>query len=139
MMARGNGRLLAVIVSLCVITAITRGLFVLGPIQEQRDLRLDRQRIADLQRIVAAVDAYADANKSLPESLEALGKTPGFVLDIADPESGKPYGYTKRSSDTYELCAEFAMPSGAETDFQWAHRSGRSCFLLTASKGARSQ
>lgn len=126
----GKEGLLAVVVSLLVVAAVVRGLVMIGPIDEQRDRKFDERRLSDIQRIAASVEFYYRDHHELPGSLAVLATLPGAKLPLADPQTGKAYGYHRLSADTYELCATFALQSGESTPLRWAHKAGQACFRL---------
>ncbi|MBF0585402.1 hypothetical protein INT08_03185 [Prosthecochloris sp. N3] len=126
----GKGWVLGVAVSLLVAAAVVRGLFMIGPIEEQRNRRFDERRLADLQRIASSVEFYYRSYDELPESLNALERLPESRVPRLDPESGEPYTYRRISAEFYELCATFALESGESTGLRWAHKAGPACFRL---------
>ncbi|HHE32948.1 MAG TPA: hypothetical protein ENL07_10105 [Chlorobaculum parvum] len=119
----GKDGVLGIVVSLLVVAAVVRGLFMIGPI--------DEQRLSDLQRIVSSVEFYYRTHQELPENLDVLAKQPASRVPLFDPESGKPYGYRRLSPNTYELCATFALESDESTALRWSHKSGQACFRLS--------
>ncbi|MBN1929528.1 MAG: hypothetical protein JW764_08305 [Chlorobiaceae bacterium] len=124
----GKDGVLGIVVSLLVVVAVVRGLFLIGPIDEQRNRKFDERRLSDLQRIVSSVEFYYRTHHELPDSLDALATLPGSRIPLVDPESGKPYGYRRLSPETYELCASFALESDESTALRWSHKAGTACF-----------
>jgi len=86
----GKDGVLGIVVSLLVVAAVVRGLFMIGPIEEQRNRKFDERRLSDLQRIVSSVEFYYRNHKELPENLDTLAELPGSRVSLFDPESGKP-------------------------------------------------
>jgi len=130
----GNDGVLGIVVSLLVVAAVVRGLFMIGPIEEQRNRKFDERRLSDLQRIVSSVEFYYRNHKELPENLDTLAELPGSRVSLFDPESGKPYDYRRLSPETYELCATFALESDESTVLRWSHKAGRACFRLSVKR-----
>ncbi|MHA1812054.1 MAG: hypothetical protein ACTSYX_01340, partial [Candidatus Thorarchaeota archaeon] len=82
------------------------------------------------------LDFYWTRQRTLPSSLEDLANEPGVLVELYDPGTGQPYEYRVLSSNTYELCAEFARDTADEQgrpyrDY-WSHSQGRHCFELKA-------
>lgn len=127
----GKDGVLGIVVSLLVAGAVVRGLFMIGPIDEQRNRKFDERRLSDLRQIVSSVEFYDRTHHKLPESLDVLAELPGSRVPLLDPESGKPYGYRRLSPDSYELCATFAGESDESTALRWSHKAGRACFRLS--------
>ncbi len=127
----GKDGALGIVVSLLVVAAVVQGLFMIGPIDEQRSRKFDERRLSDLRRIASSVEFYHRNHKELPENLDTLAKQPGSHVSLVDPESGKPYTYRRLSPETYELCATFALESDESTALRWSHKAGRACFRLS--------
>ena len=124
----GNGWMLGIAVSLLVAAAVVRGLFMIGPIEEQRKRKFDERRLSDLQRIASSVEFYYRTHDELPDNLDVLATLPEGSVPRMDPESGKPYTYRRISADSYELCATFALASDESMPLRWAHKAGPACF-----------
>lgn len=118
-------------------------LFVLleSPWQARR-LRLDADRVGDLETIQSSIESFHERRGVLPPSLEALRDDPGtFVGDLQDPATGTAYGYRPVDADTYELSAVFDLPSPpAEEQLPWmrdrffSHGAGPASFSVTVPK-----
>jgi len=117
-------------VPLLVAAAITYGLFLAGPPSEQRKIKLDRKRVADLGNIEQAIDLYHAQEENLPETLTLLREKLQPQLRIEDPETGRPYFYERTGKNTYRICADFSAESDAENLNRWTHDSGRHCFTF---------
>ena len=124
-------KVIIVIAVLVVLGALGGGFYLVGPPAEERVRRLDTRRQTDLQRLRLAADLYWTRNRRLPATLDELHKEAGTDIYSRDPESGRPYEYVVKGSDTYELCAEFARDSELRVDF-WSHGVGRHCYTMTA-------
>ena len=55
-----------------VVAALGYSMFLLGTPGEQRDLRLDRQRVSDLSNIARNINTYWSLNGTLPGSFEDM-------------------------------------------------------------------
>ncbi|MDX1418543.1 MAG: hypothetical protein R3181_01135 [Rubricoccaceae bacterium] len=110
MTRRAPGTWLLLAAGAVVVAAVVAGLLTVGGAGEARLERLDRERLADLDRIERAL--ARDRTRPLPPSLDrdALALS---EADLTDPATGEPYGYRPLSDSTYELCATFALPSTA--------------------------
>ena len=74
----------------------------------------DQLRIADLQRLSHAIDAFRARQHVLPASLARLPVEPAAPFHIYDPVTNRPYDYRPLGPLAYELCARFdaARPRG---------------------------
>lgn len=141
---------------LFTLTVIVTGFIIVGSPAKQRSLRFDQQRINDLSSIQSTILYNSWQVKGvLPNTLSELNDSlSGFNVPM-DPETDIPYGYTKKSSTTFELCATFGQPSqdtkgrgsydsvgmsvsrsyypdypGFDNE-QWEHEAGLTCFERT--------
>ncbi len=102
-------KIFVVAVVLSVLLTVGYGIYVVGAPTTQRLVRLDQQRVSDLQNISFAISSYWDRNKELPPSLEALQEPQYFVQAIQDPETSQPYEYHILNEDTYEPIPKFVI------------------------------
>ena len=127
-----NGRLGLIAVIVCVAAAIVAGLVVSGSPERQRMLRTDETRVSDLQRIMGHVQRYYRESRRLPESLDTLvdGRIAAGIP--RDPQTDARYEYEATGRASFELCAEFALESGAvDPRFEfWVHDAGRECYAF---------
>ena len=115
-----------------VIVTMAGGFLLVGSPAKQRALRFDRQRTTDLTNIQWQIIGYRERTGDLPPNLAALDDTiSGFTVPT-DPATDGVYGYARKSSLDFELCATFDLASantpGSVTDNNWQHPAGRSCF-----------
>ena len=132
-----NVRLIVAISLVVAVAAVViGGILLLDSPAQERLRRLDERRVSDLRSISAELDFYWTREGTLPASLEELAHEPGVFLELYDPESGEAYEYRVLSSNTYELCAEFARDTAEERDHFyrdfWSHNAGRQCFQMEA-------
>ena len=124
------------VVTVIVMAAVIGGIIFLDSPAQERLRRLDERRVDDLRELAYAVDVYWTREGTLPSTLEELSNEPGVFVELFDPETGQPYEYRVLSSNTYELCAQFARDTVEEQDRfykdYWSHGSGRQCFKLEA-------
>jgi len=116
-----------------VLAATVAGLAVIGPPWKARELRLDQQRVRDLQGISAAVEQHAAAFHELPTTFEDLERPPRrYRVKTEDPVSGEPYEYRVTGPAAYELCARFDAASEPDAPIRsgWEHPAGRHCYEL---------
>jgi len=139
------GRWLLWVVGAAVAASCIAAVAIMGGPDAQRELRLDQRRAHELQQIKREVRDYWEANKRLPDDLPALAAQPGVALAVADPETGRPYGYRPGQGSHYRLCARFATDTGDERrrdagrygmQWNWRHPAGEHCFELDAGKPA---
>ena len=126
----------AISLVVAVVGVVIGGILLLESPAEVRARRLDERRVDDLRDITRRLDIYWTREGALPSSLEDLANEPGVFIELLDPETGQPYEYRVVSSNTYEVCAEFARDTAEEQgrhyrDY-WSHGAGRQCFELEA-------
>src|SRR3989338_6320887 len=126
-------KILAISVAVIILISIILGFGILGSPQNQRLLRLDNQKISDLQGIQWQVINYWQMNGMIPESM------PSLPIDIE---------YKKTNQMTFELCAQFNRESVVEQDPRaidigypmkeslmqnndWSHKAGYYCTTLS--------
>jgi hypothetical protein len=125
-------RLIAAATVAIVVAVVVAAFLSIGPPSRARAEALDRQRLRDLGDIAAGLhDDYRDAGKPLPPAYEPRQR---------DPVTGKTYEYRRRTSERYQLCGKFELPTPASRNDLavpsfWHHPAGRYCFNLDA--GAR--
>ena len=132
-------RALAIAAVVVVVATVGYSIYVIGTPVQQRQIRLDEQRIEDLRSISRNVDRYYEFNGAMPANLFDLQGPQYSVQSIADPDTGRPYGYHLVGGVDYELCAVFNAESPERQDEHrpfsesiWDHGPGLTCFALTA-------
>ena len=133
-------------VGILVLVAVVAGFFIIGTPGQAREYRMDEQRVNNLQIIQSQILYYYQSKRALPNDLAALTDSiSGFTAPM-DPATGEMYGYTKKGTLSFELCASFDResrtsrasipepaglgPSGKGFD-TWAHEVGEQCFSRT--------
>ena len=114
--------------------------FIVGSPVKQRMVRLDSQRINDLNNIQWQVINYWQTKETLPSALTDLKDSlSGFEAPL-DPETKTAYEYRAAGALSFELCATFGLPSQSQEagyavtgpyngEFDsWNHAAGRICF-----------
>lgn len=134
-------------VASAVAAIVVAGFFVAGSPFKQRLVRFDVQKANDLQNLQGQVVNYWIQKNQLPNILDDLRDSiSGFVPPI-DPQSGAAYRYNVTGKLSFELCAEFNLPSAAGqiggrvpkvayttpfgyegTNETWDHNAGSQCF-----------
>lgn len=123
-------------VTVCVLAAVGFGIYLAGSPSLQRSIRLDEQRVGDLENITWAIDEYWQTNEALPVTLDDLRGARIDLRSITDPDTEEQYEYRTLSGPGYELCAVFETDSpdprpGSSRSFSdsvWEHGKGRTCF-----------
>lgn len=119
-----TGRALVSLAALAGALAVAAGMWLIGSPATARERSLDDKRAADLSAIARAVQQYRWSNQRMPAALNDLA--PERAAGLRDPITTKPYEYSVRKGDSYELCAVFQQPSSGEGFEQ--HQIGRHCF-----------
>lgn len=134
-----RGRKIWVLATSCLLLAtIIIAFSIIGSPQTQRLIRLDNQKISDLQNLNWQVINYWQINGMIPDQMPGITK---------DQQTGTPYQYKKTGNMTYELCAVFNRASSADqnssvpsiaypvgkmpTNEDWSHSAGLQCFSRT--------
>ncbi|MGD1026434.1 DUF5671 domain-containing protein [Candidatus Binatus soli] len=118
------------------------GFIAAGPPMRARLVRLDQQRLQDLDAVQAKIVQYWQAKSELPASLDQLKDDIEGYSPQRDPVSGDSYGYQRTGPTSFELCANFALKdSDVEhnlppfpmmgTSTAWNHEAGHYCFPRT--------
>jgi hypothetical protein len=73
----------------------------------------DRQRVEDLDQIAVAVMRYKARQKTLPYDVSKIveAQPADQSLRVSDPDTKRPYEYSRIDEKTYRLCAVFALES----------------------------
>lgn len=115
------------------------GLWVGGTPSQERERRLDQQRIMDLQQIQSAIDGYWMQNAVLPTDLTQLQTSQyAYLQNVSDPVTGKQYEYRLAEKNAYELCSTFVTDNSSDQSQiyaypnpkLWYHAVGHKCFSL---------
>lgn len=130
-------------VGILILAAVIAGFVIIGTPWEARQMRLDNQRIMDLQNVQSQIVTFWQQKQRLPQHLAELHDPLSYFSLPKDPETGEDYGYRITAAPySFEVCATFTMPSqggplarpaGAYADApdNWAHGAGRTCFERT--------
>ena len=132
-------RIFIPIILVVVAAVIATGFFLIGSPKEQRLLRFDEQRVQALQVLQGEILNYYQVTRHLPEKLSDIVDPTRNISIPQDPETGAEYNYQVKSSEDFELCADFNRPSpdvfvsGSRTpygysDESWIHPAGHYCF-----------
>jgi len=134
-------KFVAWIISIVVVVCIVGGFIFVGSPKEQRAMRMDEQRVSDLQIIQSQIINYWQNKKELPKALVDLRDDILGFIPPEDPETYSAYEYEIVDKDNFKLCATFAKPSPSidskalETIVStepfgqnWEHNAGRVCF-----------
>ncbi|MBN1356014.1 hypothetical protein JXA40_07060 [bacterium] len=132
-------RIFAAAAIMMVVATVIGAVALIGSPEKQRRIRLDEERVQDLQSIARAVDAYWSRHDALPDDLETLRVEPDLQITVQDPVTRKQYGYRTTGEASFELCAEFSREVKMDSISQhynrfrggiWAHPAGSHCFKL---------
>lgn len=141
-------QILGWVVSVAVLGSVVYGFFLIGSPAHQRALRLDNQRVNDLQNIQSQIINYWQQKEKLPEKIADLSNSiNGFVPPI-DPETNTSYEYAVKEPLVFELCAVFKTENNGNNVYNrsipttypksldaysqnWPHNIGHACFIRT--------
>ncbi len=139
---------------LVVLAAIIGGFVIVGSPSKQRSIRFDNQRVNDLSSTQWQIISYWQTKGVLPAALADINDGISGYMTPVDPESKTSYEYTRKSVTSFELCANFDLPSqdtqgrgefgggygvaypssiypDGGVDNNWKHEAGRTCFART--------
>ena len=110
---------------------------------QARQLRIDRERISDLQNITWAINDYYSQNEVLPTLDDLVADSRLREEDLLDPVTQERYEFTVTDTMNYELCANFNRENQKNdsdyyynldyyyyNDASWDHQAGRQCFAV---------
>jgi hypothetical protein len=132
--------------SILVIASIVYGFVVMGSPGEIRTLRFDERRVSDLQSIQWQVVNFWQQKQKLPALLSELEDPLSGFRVPTDPKTSEAYGFVPKTQLSFDLCADFELPSAQRIDrgFQpyhiaepytesenWEHVAGKVCFSRT--------
>lgn len=138
-------KIVAICTSVIFITSIVAGFFLVGSPAHQRAIRLDNQRVSDLQNIQMNILNYWTQKGSIPQNLKQLqDPMSGFIVPV-DPSTKTEYTYRVTDVHAFELCASFSeatqdenasasrytFPNNSGLSDVWTHGSGNVCFKRT--------
>lgn len=140
--------IVAWIASIVVVGMLVSGFFIAGSPAKQREVRMDEQRISDLQAIQGEIINHWQNKRVLPESIDSLKNDISGFIPPRDPETGAAYEYAILQPLKFKLCATFKYPSPYKTDQNrvapvmapyyygsmnetWNHEAGAKCFERT--------
>lgn len=145
-----KANMIGVGVGVLALATVIAGFFIIGTPGHVRMLKLDDQKVGDLQSIQSQLTYYYQQKQALPDALSAIeDPLSGFMVPV-DSQTGAPYEYQKTSATTFSLCAVFNVPtpdtqgkgaaSGRDVSYpatvgiegsSWKHETGRTCFTRT--------
>lgn len=122
--------------------AIVTGFVLAGSPARERLVRTDLRRISDLSALQNEIVSYYRAKNTLPQSLDQLTNSISGFRSPNDPQSQSPYEYRVTGTLSFQLCANFSMPTvqerppaysppGLRNGWNWSHEAGRGCFTRT--------
>lgn len=125
-------------VTLLVVASMIAGFFVIGSPATARLVKIDDQRIQDLQSIQLEITSFWQYKQALPESIDELNDPlKGYVVPV-DPDTGAAYVYERTSDASFKLCATFSVESREYESTpirdpyeNWKHDVGEACFDRT--------
>ncbi|MBP9757472.1 MAG: hypothetical protein KBD06_02640 [Candidatus Pacebacteria bacterium] len=139
-----RARSIGIAVGMLVLATIVSGFLIIGSPNAVRMVRLDNQKIGDLQTIQYQITNYYQTKGRLPQSLSELNDPLSGMIIPKDAETGEEYGYRITTAPySFELCATFNVPStsnesmaefpmrGDTANENWMHPAGQSCFERT--------
>ncbi|MDF2690715.1 MAG: hypothetical protein K0S29_570 [Gammaproteobacteria bacterium] len=123
-----------------VTASLAWALYTVGSPVKVRLANQDMTRISNLNQIQNQISSYYKHKNKLPASLSDLNNAMTGYKAPMDPVSNKAYAYQVISAQSFELCADFALPSSNAAEkmmgnyygagaWNWQHEAGHSCFI----------
>jgi hypothetical protein len=146
--ARKFNSVFAIVGAVIIIGSLVWGFTVIGSPQNIRNIKLDMQRVSDLENIQYQITTYWQQKQKLPATIsDLIDPLSGGYLP-KDPQSSKDYDYTVLGTQKFKLCATFALESQdlnrhnggfpnylrgpyPITNDAWKHEPGYQCFERT--------
>lgn len=124
---------------------VVYGFFVAGSPFKQRIVRFDRQKVSDLQNLQGQIVNYWIQKSTLPNSLDDLRDSISGFVPPQDSQTNESYAYRVADKLSFELCANFNLPSDNKPlpvmvpvgpyskgiMDNWSHGAGEVCFSRT--------
>lgn len=141
-----KNKMYAIISGVVILALIIWGFVIFGSPMKQRMLRLDSQKVSDLQNIQWQVTNYWQQKQVLPQTLDTINDPISGYIVPRDQDTGESYEYKISGERKFELCAKFNLASvgvnysepaifpekpGMNQNENWLHAEGRSCFERT--------
>ena len=137
----GLSKAIGAVVSVIVLGTVAASFFIIGSPESARLMKLDDQKVMDLQNIQYQVVNYWQQKQKFPASISDLeDPLMGFVAP-KDPQTGEAYVYKPGEGMSFSVCATFNLPSRSSgTDISrpvpvgdlynenWTHEAGEKCF-----------
>lgn len=128
----------AVGATIVVVLTVGWGFMLVGSPTTRWLERIDERRVKDLQIITREIESMVldQHNKGtlksqLPKTLdEAIQRSRHEKLNVRDPVTRMPYGFTVKNETTFELCATFARKRDEDNQVFWNHPAGSHCFTI---------
>ncbi len=132
-----------------ILILVIGAFFIVGSPKTAGLMKIDQQRVSDLQNIQYQVVNYWQSKEQLPENLSDLNDSISGYIAPQDPKTNQPYEYNIKDSTalTFELCAVFSSDSKVQSGIKtmpvpaypvydggggvsqnWEHSQGRVCF-----------
>lgn len=147
-----RNRIYAIVLGVIILALIVWGFAIFGSPAKQRKLRVDSQKISDLQGIQWQIVTYWQQKQVMPQNLDALTDPISNYAVPKDSETGLAYEYKRTGEKNFELCAIFNLASNdtkysalisdrstpisypenmGSVSENWKHAAGRTCFERT--------
>lgn len=146
--SKSASKIICLVVSTIVLSAIVGGFLIMGSPQTQRLIRFDQGKTRDLSRIQwQIVDFYRQKDR-LPKTLKEIEDPLTGIILPKDSQTGKEYKYILKDNLKFDICANFNKESrgygkiqissvalknysGYGSDKNWIHSEGETCFERT--------
>jgi hypothetical protein len=113
------------------------GFFIIDSPSIARKKNIDSQKISSIQTADSSIQEYYLQTGKLPQNLNELSRTKFSI----NPRALGEIKYQPGSGSSYELCADFLLPSDplqsygeSDPNLIWKHEAGFYCFQRTAIK-----
>jgi hypothetical protein len=135
-----KSKMVGFVVSVLIFVSVVSGFLIMGSPAEQRLLRFDQEKVANLSETQWQLINYWQSKGELPDELSELENSLSGFRAPTDPQSNQPYTYKKTGDMTFTLCANFNSESRSDefsrapypkygiSDTNWSHGEGEVCF-----------
>jgi hypothetical protein len=130
--------IIAYVSPVIVLGSIILGFAYTGLPGTARDLRLDGEKVNDLQSIQWRITDFYTNKGSVPTNLAEVTDNLNGGINFKDRETGEPYAYVKTGDKAFKLCAVFHRVTDKDASYPitntndtWTHGAGEYCFDRT--------
>lgn len=133
--------IIAILSAILIVAGIIWSITMLGTPSKTRMVKLDEQKLQDIQNLKYNIQSYVQSRNKLPSKLEDLDEKSSIIdKETRNVYEYYPLSFSGNSSPTvfdYRICTTFVLASNKptpENSYFWrAHQEGYQCFDINDS------